>query len=134
LSRDQMKAGRNWYSYCGNNPTGRADPTGNITLIPPWKWEGGGGYPPMAGFGSNPMTAGASYDGMSIWVHEDPWNPATHWGAPSPEDLACDGLSEGRQGLPIVERIFTGKHPTYTGTAADPEPGYPIGPGGGTQV
>jgi len=28
LSRDPIKDGRNWYSYCGNNPLKWADPTG----------------------------------------------------------------------------------------------------------
>lgn len=28
LTRDPIKDGRNWYVYCGSNPTGRADPTG----------------------------------------------------------------------------------------------------------
>lgn len=28
LTRDPIKDGRNWYAYCGNDPVGRADPTG----------------------------------------------------------------------------------------------------------
>ncbi|MCL6624348.1 MAG: hypothetical protein K6T17_07005, partial [Fimbriimonadales bacterium] len=29
LTRDPVKDGRNWYTYCGNNPVGRADADGN---------------------------------------------------------------------------------------------------------
>lgn len=37
LTRDPIQDGRNWYSYCRNNPLGGADPTGLVQWAFPWQ-------------------------------------------------------------------------------------------------
>ncbi|MGE0001553.1 MAG: RHS repeat domain-containing protein [Fimbriimonadaceae bacterium] len=96
LTRDPAFSGRNWYTYCRNNPTSRVDPSGlNDFLLP----KNPGGLPPgwwQSGHGGKNRVDGGRGRYFPPWVrpgntgdrgHSGPgleWDPGTdgtegHW-------------------------------------------------------
>jgi RHS repeat-associated protein len=75
LSRDPVKDGRNWYSYCANDPLASFDPDGLVKIILIWYPVFGGGY--HAGIividnargGKDPV-----YSFAGGPTNDDPWN------------------------------------------------------------
>jgi RHS repeat-associated protein len=69
LTRDRIKDGRNWYTYCGNNPLAYTDPEGTS----PFDWVDGIFGKGGLGFGVGIVVGGGKYgvprpDGMFMWV------------------------------------------------------------------